>query len=304
MARASRRGWHAAGSRWGRLGPLLAFALLLLVVGAAAADEGRIERGRYIFAISGGCGCHTATSGRLNAGGRALETPFGVFYGTNITPDPAHGIGRWSDEEIVDSIRLGLGPGGSALNPVMPYPAFSGMADEDVLALVAYLRSVPAVARENRGHEPRFPLSDLLSGLWRWLFFSPARPPAKAPAEGVDRGRYIVEHVAHCGQCHTPRTALGRLDRSLHLAGNSQGLGGEVAPNITPDPETGIGTWSRGDIAALLRTGFKPNADNVQGLMAVLVDGPPLGFKDMTRQDALAVAAYLKSIRPIRRSLD
>ncbi len=282
----------------------LGFGVFLLGgVRAGAADPSLVERGKYLFALSGGCGCHTAEGGKLNAGGRPTQTPWGTFYGTNITPDPTHGIGKWTDQEIVDSIRLGVRPSGEVLSPVMPYPAFSGMADEDVRALVAYLRSLPPVARENRPHEVKLPLFRTLMKLWRWLFFSPALAPEKAPASGPERGRYIVEHVAHCGECHTPRTRWGTLDLSLYLAGNAGGVDGEIVPNITPDPETGIGEWSERDIADLLRTGFKPNADNVQGLMALLVEGLPLGYKDMSREDALAVASYLKSVSPIKHAV-
>lgn len=186
----------------------------------------------------------------------------------------------------------------------MPYPAFSGMADEDVEALVAYLRSLPPVAQENKPHEVKLPFSGPLMRIWRWLFFSPDAAPRQAPESGVERGKYIVKHVAHCVECHTPRTAIGALDRSLYLAGNAEGVDNEVVPNITPDKETGIGDWSERDIVDLLHTGFKPNADNVQGLMALLIDGLPLGYKDMTREDAMAVATYLKSIPPIHHVIE
>ena len=113
------------------------------------ADEAAlVTRGQYIFALAGGCGCHTADKGPTNAGGRPIETPYGQFYGTNITPDPVHGIGTWTDREIIDAIRLGVKPDGTVMSPVMPYPALSGMTDEDVTALVAFLRSQEPVAQE------------------------------------------------------------------------------------------------------------------------------------------------------------
>ena len=286
----------------------ISFFLLVLSLSfsipAQAQNPELVEKGKYIFALAGGCGCHTAEKGPLNAGGRPTKTPFGTFYGTNITPDPTYGIGQWTDQEIIDSIRLGVRPNGERLSPVMPYPAFSGMADEDVEALIAYLRSLPPVAQENKLHEVKLPLSGTLMRMWRWFFFSPVSASRRAPESGIERGKYIVEHVAHCGECHTPRTATGTLDRSLYLAGNAEGVDNEVVPNITPDKETGIGDWSERDIADLLRTGFKPNADNVQGLMALLVDGLPIGYKDMTREDALAVAAYVKSVPPIHHVIE
>jgi mono/diheme cytochrome c family protein len=267
---------------------------------ARAAEADLVARGQYIFALAGGCGCHTAEDGPVNAGGRPLKTPYGTFYGTNITPDPTHGIGKWTNRQVIDSIRLGVRPDGSVLSPVMPYPAFSGMTDEDVTALVAYLRSVPAVARANQPHALSLPFVGLAMRAWRWLFFDPGSAPARAPEAGVERGRYISEHVAHCQECHTPRTRTGTLDRSLYLAGNQAGIDGEVTPNITPEVKTGIGEWSEDEIVSLLQTGFRPNFDNVQGLMALVIEGVREGgYKDMTQEDALAVARYLKSVPPI-----
>jgi len=283
--------------------------LLIMIVGMIAvgwprllwaAESDLIARGRYVFALAGGCGCHTAKGESVNAGGRPLKTPYGTFYGTNITPDPTYGIGQWTDRQIGDSIRLGVRPDGSIVSPVMPYPAFSGMSDEDVTALVAYLRSVPAVTRANQPHEISLPFSGVAMRVWRWLFFEPIAAPARAPTEGIERGRYISGHVAHCQECHTPRTRIGTLDLSLHLAGNPAGIDDEVTPNITPEVKTGIGEWSEDEIVSLLQTGFLPNFDNVQGLMALVIEGiPEGGYKDMTKDDALAVARYLKSVPPI-----
>jgi mono/diheme cytochrome c family protein len=286
--------------------PWIMILLVLVTVGfivpenAYPQESDSVVRGRYVFSLAGGCGCHTAEKGMLNAGGRPLKTPYGTFYGTNITPDPTHGIGRWTDQQIVDAIRLGVRPDGSVMSPVMPYPALSGMSNEDVVALVAYLRSAPPVAQANQAHETSLPFAGLAMRVWRWLFFSPVDTLAQAPATGVARGRYISEHLAHCQECHTPRTMFGTLDQSRYLAGNQEGIDGEVTPNITPEPKTGIGEWSEDDVVSLLQTGFLPNMDNVQGLMALLIDGVPGGgYKDMTKEDALAVAQYLQSVTPV-----
>jgi mono/diheme cytochrome c family protein len=271
--------------------------------GESEAEEtktGRIARGKYIFALAGGCGCHTEKGGQVNAGGRPLKTPYGTFYGTNITPDPVYGIGSWSEQQIIDSIRLGVRPDGSVVSPVMPYPAFNGMSDEDVADLVVYLRSLPSVSRANQPHQLSVPFAGLGMRVWRWLFFTPGAALAHAPTAESERGRYISEHVAHCQECHTPRKITGTLNRSLDLAGNQDGIDGEISPNITPEKETGIGDWTEDEIVSLLQTGFKPNFDNVQGLMALVIDGVPEGgYKDMSKEDALAVARYLKSIPPI-----
>ncbi len=127
-----------------------------------------IARGQYVFALAGGCGCHTAADGQVNAGGRPLSTPYGTFYGTNITPDSTHGIGSWTDRQIIDAIRSGVRPDGSVMSPVMPYPALSGMSDEDVAALVAYLRSLPAVAQENQPHRLSLPFAGMAMKVWDW----------------------------------------------------------------------------------------------------------------------------------------
>jgi len=280
---------------------LSALTVLLITGYAWAIDSGDIvTRGRYVFALAGGCGCHTPKEGPTNAGGRPLKTPFGTFYGTNITPDPTHGIGKWTDKQLIDGIRLGVRPDGSVMSPVMPYPAFSGMSDTDVTALVTYLRNLPAVAKENHPHQLSIPFMGFAMRVWRLLFFTPVVAPLQSPIEGIARGRYISDHLAHCQECHTPRTWSGTLDLSRYLAGNQAGIDGEVAPNITPDKETGVGEWSEDEMVSLLKSGFLPNMDNVQGLMALVIEGiPEGGYKDMTDGDALAVARYLKSVPPI-----
>jgi len=129
------------------------------------------------------------------------------------------------------------------------------------------------------------------------------RPDPAASAE-VNRGAYLVAGPGHCGQCHTPRNFLGVPKRGLYFAGSKTGLLGEESPNITPDKQTGIGEWSRDEIADLTLTGFKPNLDNVQGLMEEVIEGVSQGYKNMTREDALAIADYLKSIRPISNKIN
>lgn len=129
-----------------------------------------------------------------------------------------------------------------------------------------------------------------------------SQPPAQAPKNGVERGRYLTDHIALCGDCHTPRNLLGAPKRSRYMAGVDQKSGplGEAVPNITPDKETGIGDWTREEIAELLISGMKPDFDNVQGLMYEVVQGTSHGYKDMTKEDALAIADYLKTIPAIK----
>jgi len=135
--------------------------------------------------------------------------------------------------------------------------------------------------------------------LWLKVFGRFSDPPAQAPKSGIERGRYLVEHVSLCSDCHTPRNFIGVPNRSLYLAGANKKIGplGQEVPNITPDKETGIGEWKREEIAAVLLTGTKPDLDNIQGLMAEVIEH---GFKNMTKEDALAIADYLKSVPAIK----
>ncbi|MFQ5683340.1 MAG: cytochrome C [Candidatus Binatia bacterium] len=266
-----------------------------------------MRRGRYLFAVAGGCACHTIPKGTPNSGGRAFPVPLGTIYSTNITPDRATGIGGWSDREIHDSMVKGLRPDGERLLPVMPYEAYSGMAEADLKALIAYLKTLKPARNKNRRAKVWIPFFRSLSvPLWLKLFGRFSAPIAKAPKTGIDRGRYLVEHVSLCGDCHTPRNFLGVPNRDLYLAGASAEMGplGEEVPNITPDMETGIGEWNREEIAELLLTGIKPDGDDVQGLMEEVINGAPLGFRHMKREDALAIADYVKSIPPIRNNIE
>lgn len=279
---------------------LLLLSIGVLTPGKAQSQEvGRdiVERGRYIFSVAGGCACHTIPKKSPHAGGRAFPVLLGKVYGTNITQDKETGIGSWSDREIHNSIVKGIRPNGERLLPVMPYEAYSGMAEDDLKALIAYLRTLKPVRQENLPLKAWVPFfRPLITPLWLKLFGRFSNPPAQAPKSGIERGRYLVEHVSLCVDCHTPRNFLGVPNRALYLAGTKTGPLGEEIPNITPDKETGIGDWSRNDIAEFLLTGTKPDLDNVQGLMAEVIEA---GYKSMKREDALAIADYLKSIPPI-----
>jgi len=289
---------------------MLRFVLALLSWAAIASpapaqaqdgDKDLVTRGQYVFFVAAGCACHTAPKGTPHAGGRAFPIPMAQVYSTNITQDKVTGLGGWSDKELSDAMVKGLRPNGGKLLPVMPYEAYSGMAEEDLKALIAYLRTLKPVGKENL--QPKAYVSLLrpvVTPLWLKLFGRFTNTPGKAPRSGIERGRYLVEHVALCGDCHTPRNFLGVPDRARYLAGAKKGPFGEEIPNITPDKASGIGEWSRSDIAELLLTGTKPDLDNVQGLMAELTEA---GYKHMTREDALAIADYLKSVPAIKNKI-
>lgn len=278
---------------------LLALAAALAPVAASAGDP---ERGKIVFALAGGCGCHTSERGPIGAGGRRLATPFGTFYGTNITPDPDTGIGRWSEEEIIAAIRDGYVRGKGVEAPVMPYYLYAGMADRDVRDLVAYLRTLPAVRRENQSHEVPFPFQRLAYRIWRFLFAPEATELVEPPQTERERGRYLADQVAICTDCHTPRGRFGVLRQEMYLAGTPRGPDGNPVPNITPDQPTGIGDWDTYDITQVLKRGMLPNFDSVQGLMAEVVDGigGGPGYSSAPESDLRAIATYLETIEPVR----
>jgi mono/diheme cytochrome c family protein len=272
----------------------------------AQANKELIAQGQYLFAIAGGCACHTVPKETYHTGGRAFPIPLGTVFSTNITQDKETGLGDWSDQQIHDAMNAGRRRDGSRLLPVMPYEAYSGMAQQDLKALVAYMRTLKPAKKATPDLKTWVPLVRSVGvPVYLSVFGRSSSSPAQAPQSGLERGRYLVNHVSICGDCHTPRNSIGVPNRSQYLAGASAKDGplGEEVPNITPDKETGIGDWKREDIAELLITGTKPDFDNVQGLMYEVIQGTPHGYKDMRREDALAIADYLKSIPPIKNKI-
>lgn len=266
---------------------------------------GNPARGEVVAALAGGCGCHTPENGPVGAGGVEIETPFGLFYSTNITGDAKAGIGSWSDEELEGAIRRGILRDGSVEAPVMPYHLYSGMSDGDVRDLIAWMRRLPPAEKENRPHEVWLPFSRLAFWGWRTLFAPEYEPPIRGPLEGPSRGRYLTDHVSICGDCHTPRDIFGAPEASMYLAGARDGPLGDV-PNITPDDATGVGKWDEYDMVALLQDGMLPDMDNVQGKMADvcdgIADGP--GYYAAPEEDLQAISAYLRTVPPIKHEVD
>lgn len=265
-----------------------------------SAEIDAVERGEYIFRASGGCTCHTqGEEGAFLSGGRPIQTPMGTFYGTNITPEEETGIGAWGEPDFVQAMRHGRSPRGAHYFPVFPYTSFTRMRREDLVDLRAYLSTVPPVRKENRPHDvqPPFGWRPLLWG-WKLLYFSPGEfKEVSARSPEWNRGAYLAQALGHCEECHTPRNFLGGLQEKWAYAGTRDGPEGETIPNITPDPETGIGTWTIEDVVFFLKTGFKPSGDDAQGLMAEMIDS---GLKYLTDDDRRAIAVYLRSLPPIR----
>ena len=259
-----------------------------------------VSRGEYVFRAAGGCTCHATPGedGLVLAGGRPIETPFGVVYGTNITPEEQTGIGSWSDADFEKAMREGIGPDGTVYYPVFPYTSFTRMSDEDVSDLKAYLFSLEPVSRPNDEHELGFPYNVRTAiSAWRGLNFTQGRyEPNPEKSEEWNRGAYLSEALAHCGECHTPRKFMGAVDASMFYAGSAEGPEGELAPNITPHEATGIGSWSTPDILWFLQTAFKPDGDDSQGLMGEVINE---GYRHLEEDDLKAIAVFLQDIPAI-----
>jgi mono/diheme cytochrome c family protein len=256
-----------------------------------------VSRGEYVFNAGGCLACHTdgKNNGPRLAGGPPLKTPFGTFYAPNISPDPTHGIGRWSDADFLRAMREGVGPDGRHYYPVFPYTSYTKATDRDLLDLKAYLFAQPPVAKPSRPHEVSFPFSIRLTLLpWKWANFTagPLKPEA-GKSEAWNRGAYLAEALVHCGECHTPRNFMGGLDRSRWFAGSRDGPPGETVPNITPHEQTGIGKWSASELEDLLNSGMNPEGDFVGGSMGEVVSH---GTSKLTERDRKAIVTYLKGL--------
>jgi len=274
--------------------------LLVLARSAAAqgsSGQGDAERGEYLFRAAGCYACHTrpVSGARPLAGGRAFATPFGTFYSPNITPDPDHGIGRWALADFARALRLGEAPDGSHYFPAFPFPSYTGMQDQDLADLWAYLKGVDPVPEANREHELNFPFGfRFLAGAWKWLFFEAGVfQPEPDKDTTWNRGAYLVRHLGHCGECHTPRNLLGAHEDDRDLAGTLKGPDGKKVPNVTPHPKDGIGEWSDSDITFFLQLGVLPDGDVAGGAMEDVIRE---GTGHLTDEDRAAIAAYLKSL--------
>ena len=215
-----------------------AFVLAAVSAPARAQDAAAIERGKYIYTAAGCEGCHTDTKnkGAPLAGGRALATPFGTYYGPNITADKQHGIGGWSDADFIRALREGVSPSGEHYFPVFPYTSFTKMTDRDMLDLKAYIFSLPAVAQPDIPHDIKFPFGFRFTMVgWKMLFLDKG-PLAPNPGRDAqwNRGAYLVEALAHCGECHSPRNFMGAVKKDRAFAGSPVGPDGDSVPNITP----------------------------------------------------------------------
>ncbi len=287
---------------WNRRPPLrrllLAGACLigLTAMGAAAAraEDALVKQGEYL-ARAGDCiACHTVPGGALFGGGRPMPTPFGTLYSSNITPDAANGIGKWTAEQFYASMHTGRSEDGGLIYPAMPFPAYTKVTRADSDAMYAYLRSVPAVGAAVRPHDLRFPYNNrsLILG-WRTLFFSEGEyKPDASKSEAWNRGAYLVQGLGHCSMCHSPINALGGSSESRAFEGGLIPMQNWYAPSLNSDKEAGLGDWSIADISDLLRTGVSKRGA-VYGPMAEVVYD---SLQYLTDPDINGMAVYLKSL--------
>ena len=261
---------------------------------ASATSAAEVQRGHYL-AIAGDCeACHTAPGGKPLAGGLPIATPVGPIFPTNITPSKRDGIGGYTLQQFSDAVRKGVRGDGKHLYPAMPYTAYAQLTDADVRAMYAYFMHgvQPVDSRPTQTRIP-FPFNIRLSmAVWNLLFLDdkPFKPDPSKSAQW-NRGAYLARGLTHCSTCHTPRSLLMAERPSRSLAGAS--LGTWFAPNITPDPDSGIGNWTQKDIVEYLKLGHAPGKGQAAGPMAEAVDH---SLRHLTDADLTAIAVYLKSV--------
>ncbi|MDQ0356405.1 mono/diheme cytochrome c family protein [Rhodoplanes tepidamans] len=255
-----------------------------------------LDNGRTMFFAGGCASCHASSKeDRTRLGGGApLHSPFGTFYAPNISPDPADGIGRWSEAGFVSAMQDGTSPDGRHYYPAFPYTSYQRMETADLRDLFAFLKTLPAVQGRAPEHELPFPFSVRRGiGLWKLLYLD-GRQFQADPTKSAswNRGAYLVDGPGHCAECHSPRTALGGIVESQRFAGGPNPEGQGWVPNITGK---GLASWSAKDVEYMLETGDLPDGDSVGGTMAAVVRNT----RELPAADRAAMAEYLKSLPPV-----
>lgn len=250
------------------------------------------ENGALVFAAMGCASCHMAPDtddpAQL-AGGKAFSTDFGTFYAPNISTDPDHGIGGWSDMEIANAVLKGTSPRGTHYYPAFPYGSYIHAELQDVVDMIAHLRTRDAADTPNRPHDVGFPFNIRASlGGWKFLFVNNDWVMDGEVSDEVARGRYLVEGLGHCGECHTPRNVLGGLQRNAWLAGAAIQGGDGRTPDIRPQTLQ----WSSDNIVNYLKSGFTPEFDTAGGEMVDVIKNT----SQLPDSDLAAIAAYLLAL--------
>jgi mono/diheme cytochrome c family protein len=266
---------------------------------ADLANADVVKRGEYLARAADCRACHTVSRDRLYAGGLPILLPFGTLYSTNITPDKETGIGNYSDQDFLNAVQRGIRPDGTRLYPAMPFPSYTRMTDADALAIKAYLFSLPAVRAQNLPSTFGFPYNQRwLMGVWSAFFNENSRfRPVPTQSTEWNRGAYLAEALAHCGECHTPRNLALALDNRNKFAGAL--TAGWYAFNISSDNGSGIGAWNDDEVRNYLSTGHAAGRGTAAGPMGEAVDQ---SFKDIASSDIRALVTYLRSVPPIASS--
>ena len=255
---------------------------------------GDAAKGELVFWAAGCASCHMAAEAKGEAqlvlsGGQRFPSEFGTFIAPNISQDPEHGIGGWSLLDLANALTRGVSPEGEHYYPALPYASYAKMQLQDVADLHAFLETLPADPTPSQPHELGFPFSLRQTiGVWKLLYLDDAWAVPGSLTPTAERGRYISEALAHCGECHTPRTALGGMDTARWLGGAPNPSGQGRIPNVTP---AALG-WTAPDIVQYLTTGFTPVYDSVGGHMAHVVEN----MARLPEADRLAVAEYLLAV--------
>jgi mono/diheme cytochrome c family protein len=250
-----------------------------------ASDETTLERGRYLVNAGGCISCHQGAAGGLS-GGMAIESPFGDFYASNITPDPVTGIGGWSGSDYVRAIKHGRSPEGSFYFPAFPYRSYSAVTDEDALAIGSWLNAQPAVANEVPAHDIPGWIGRWQLAAWNTLAGIGEPAPVSYSDAQIGRGAYLARYLGHCGECHTPRNALGISDYSNEFAGGDMPDGHVPAINAEA-----FRSWSEDDLALFLFIGLLPDGEYVGGKMEPVIEH---NTGQLTDEDRQAMAAFFK----------
>jgi mono/diheme cytochrome c family protein len=266
----------------------------MLCQAASGADTSwaELQRGKYLVAAGDCAACHTQDGGQPFAGGRAIPTPFGTIYSTNLTPDRQTGIGNWTNDEFYRAMHSGIGPGGEHFYPAFPYPWFTKLSRADVRAIRAYLSTLDPISQRNRGTDLMWPFSwRWLMTVWNWLFFDEGTfQPNPTKSTEWNRGAYLVEGAAHCGACHSPKNLAGAVEHDKRFHG---GLGENwFATDLTGDPRMGLGDWSKDEIVEYLKTGSNDKA-GAAGPMAEVVSN---STRLLSNSDLTAIAIYFKGL--------
>jgi mono/diheme cytochrome c family protein len=255
-----------------------------------------VKRGEYLARAADCRACHTTSRDRLYAGGLPLLLPFGTLYSTNITPDKETGIGNYTDQDFLNAVQRGVRPDGTRLYPAMPFPSYTRMTDADALAIKAYLFSLPAVHAENLPNTLGFPFNQRwLMLFWSAFFNDNARfQPNPAQSAEWNRGAYVAEALAHCGECHTSRNFAFALDNRNKFRGAV--TAGWYAFNISSDKGSGIGAWSDDELRNYLSAGHAPGRGTAAGPMGEAVDQ---SFNGIASSDIRALVTYVRSVPPV-----